>query len=205
MEFDTKVIKRGIGPYLDIMSKVNTPSFCGPEFQRRFNAFYRVRQRPKTWYEAFYDIFRKCYKSPMSFKEVLTEMFERTKRLEPSFCSKLIATLNPDMPIWDKYVLQWLGFPKNDEPKGKKQKIEYFASIYRMITKEYNGHFSDSNIEEAIKRFDASIPEGKNISKMKKLDFMLWSNRTDKTVSILDYDKMLYSDEYRKQNQENTK
>ena len=130
----------------------------------------------------------------MTFEKVLKTFYEKTnyKYIGPSFCSKIIATLDPQKPIIDKYVLQWLGITKNYEPNNKDDKIEYFVDIYNEIIKEYNDHLDDPNIIESIKSFDEQISEGKNITKIKKIDFMLWSNREPKTVSIFDYDKLLY-------------
>lgn len=190
MIFDANRIRDGIDTYNEIMREVNTSVFCTPSFRTLFNGFYRLRQKPEKWYDAYYSLFLRCKANPMSFKEVLTEIYKSTGEIHASFCSKLIATLDPNKPIWDQYVLQWLGFSLSD-PKDKEERITYYSNIYDQIEREYNIHLSNRNIQEAIAVFDRLIPAGKGLTSVKKLDFMLWSNRSDRTVSILDYNKLL--------------
>lgn len=190
MKFDAVRINQGIDSYNEIMSKINSPEFCTDSFKKLFNGFYRIRQKPSSWYDAYYGVFSDCKQRNLSFKEVLTMVYDKTGELHPSFCSKMIATLNPDKPIWDQYVLQWLGIILNP-PKEAKDKIEYMSKIYKQIEIEYNAHLNDKNIQEAIRDFDVKIKNGKNISSIKKIDFMLWSNRNERTVSILDYNSLL--------------
>lgn len=190
MIFDEKRINEGIGDYNEIMSMVNTPAFCTDSFKTLFNHFYRIRQKPASWYRAYYDLFKRCKEENLSFKEVLTELYKKTGEVHASFCSKMVATVNPAMPIWDQYVLAWLGIIKND-PKDITERINYYCEIYNTICKEYNAHLNDYNIKEALKIFDIKVPRGKNIHVIKKIDFMLWSNRSDRTVSILDYNHLI--------------
>ena len=75
------------------------------EFQRKFNAFYRVR-RGAEWRAVFYEIFAREKGSTPSFDTILNEIYQRTGNIEGSFTSKLLATINPNLPIWDQYVLK---------------------------------------------------------------------------------------------------
>jgi hypothetical protein len=43
------------------------------------------------------------------FEEVIWYLYEKTVQVEASFCSKLLCTIQPNMPIWDVYVLKKLG------------------------------------------------------------------------------------------------
>lgn len=190
MKFDAVRIREGIGSYLRIQDMAQRPNFCTETFKKAYKGFYRVRQKPADWYACYFNLLAEQREKNRTLKELLEIMYENTGEVHPSFCSKLIATMNPDKPIWDKYVLQWLGFV-GDGPKDPRDKIAYFAGIYSQIEKELNEHMSDKNVLQALDEFDRLIPQGRNISKMKKLDFMLWSNRSDRTVSILDYNKLL--------------
>lgn len=190
MIFDPGRINAGIDSYNEIMRQVNTTQFCNADFRTLYNGFYRLRQKPQTWYDAYYDIFLDCKTNPKTFIEVVTELYERTGEIHPSFCSKIVATINPNKPIWDQYVLHWLGIVLND-PKDKHERITYYATIYQQIESEYNEHLNDRNVIEAFAEFDRLVPAGINITAIKKLDFMLWSNRSDRTVSVLDYNKLI--------------
>jgi hypothetical protein len=48
--------------------------------------------------------------NPPSFEKTITYIYEELDRFEASFSSKLVATLNPAMPIWDSVVLKNFGF-----------------------------------------------------------------------------------------------
>ena len=200
MIFDAKRIKEGIESYNEIMRQVNTPAFCSLEFRKLYNGFYRLRQKPSKWYDDYYSLFLECKTKEYSFKELLTILYKKTGEIHPSFCSKMLATLNPDKPIWDQYVLLWLGFSLK-KIKDDNLKIEYYSNVYDQIEKEYLSHLEDRNIKEAIALFDKMIPEGKNISSVKKIDFMLWSNRSDRTISVFEYNKLLDEiDDLKKEN-----
>ena len=40
-----------------------------------------------------------------TFRDVLDEIHAATGRYEPSFASKLVATIDPSKPLWDVHVL----------------------------------------------------------------------------------------------------
>jgi len=191
LKFDEKKINQGIVKYLEIQAMVYNPfKFCSEEFKKKFNGFYRVRQKTPKWYEHFYNTFEQCKDKKLSFKEVLTIMWEKTHEIDASFCSKIIATIDPSKPVWDKYVLQWLGIIL-DMPKNPKEKIEYCSKIYDHINDEYRKHIYDGNVIETFKHFNSVIKHAEELNPIKKIDFILWSNRSDRTVSILEYNRLL--------------
>lgn len=78
-------------------------------FRKAFNAFYRVRQRPPSWYEAFYAGFEawKHNRQELTFSAVLADVQHRTQRFEASFSSKLVSVLDPHSPVWDSKLLEY--------------------------------------------------------------------------------------------------
>ena len=98
--------KRGVEKYAEIIksfSLVNVTT--DKDFQRKFNGFYRVR-RNSEWQNVFYDIMENGKTEDLTFEGVLQQIYNKTGRVEASFSSKLIHTLNHNMPIWDQFVLQ---------------------------------------------------------------------------------------------------
>lgn len=190
--FDVNLIKKGIPDYLWIQNNVHTDLFLSDEFKKHFNKFYRIRQKSQKWYNAYYDLFEKCAHNTISFRDMLLELEASTGEIHPSFCSKMLATLDPNKPVWDKYVLQQLGFTLNNTPANDPvAKVNYYADIYNEIEEEYNAHKNDENVIAAIKMFDEEIPEAKDLTFVKKLDLILWAKRSDKTISILEYQSLL--------------
>ena len=100
-------------------------------FQRTFNGFYMVR-RNKEWRYAFYDFFEHIKRlDDVSFSNILEELYHLTGNVEASFSSKLLATLKPEMPIRDRYVVQNLGLklPLDSDPSRIRKTEEAYEEI----------------------------------------------------------------------------
>lgn len=144
------------------------------DFQTKFNAFYRVR-RNKKWREVFYSYFEQNKSNKnLTFDEILDYMYKKTKNIEASFCSKLLATINPNMPIWDQYVIKNLNLKVNG--KTKKEKLESTKSVYKQIVEIEKEKLVDENIQKSINDFKNFFSEY-NLSDIKVLDYFIWSNR----------------------------
>lgn len=144
------------------------------EFQTRFNAFYRVR-RDEKWRNIFYTYFEKIKsKKDITFDEILDYMYKKTGNIEASFCSKLLSTINPDMPIWDQYVLKNLDL--NVEGNSKEEKLANTKKIYKTIIEIENNKLKEADIQKAIEDFRKYLPEY-NLSNIKILDYILWNSR----------------------------
>ncbi len=76
-----------------------------------------------------------------------------------------------------------------DSKKGS-EKIKYYVKAYSEIEKQYKEHLNDVAVKKAITEFDSLFPNYKWLSKIKKLDFVLWSNGNEKTFSVFEYYKL---------------
>ena len=172
----------GIDKYIDIMniikdkniniaSKENLTSI---EFRKKFNSFYRIR-RNMEWQNYYYDFFQKNKNNKnITFDEILDYMYKsHTKTIEPSFCSKMLATINPNMPIWDSIVLKNLNIKIEENNNNK---LENIKDTYKKLIEEINKKLEDEDIKQTIKEFKDFFPE-LNLTDVKILDFILWSNR----------------------------
>lgn len=168
-------VKRGVDKYAEISQSFALINVNADKaFQKKFNGFYRVR-RNTDWQSAYYDIMERGKTAKLSFESVLKELYEKTGRVEASFASKLLHTLNNDLPIWDKFVLQNLGL-KMPLCNGEK-KIQNAIFLYQQIVLWYEKSLSTIEISQKLLEFDEAFPEYKWFSKTKKLDFMLWQMR----------------------------
>lgn len=101
----------GLDKYDEIMRQVNTVDVSrDADFQRQFNGFYIVR-RNADWRKIYYELFETMKTEPVTFAIIITKLFEKTGNIEASFSSKMLATLNPDKPIWDRYYKSLTGRP----------------------------------------------------------------------------------------------
>ena len=144
------------------------------DFQKNFNGFYRVR-RNVEWQKNYYSIMEQGKTKKQSFEEVLSEMYARTGRVEASFASKLLHTIDHNMPIWDQFVLQNLN-KKLPICRGE-EKIEKCIKIYGEIVTWYKEALADIGVRQKLFEFDEILPQYKWFSSTKKLDFLLWQMR----------------------------
>lgn len=91
--------------YLKIMRIFQDPSQpLDREFQKLFNGFYRVR-RGTDWQEACYHIMEMHRTDPsVTFPQLLNELTYHTGKVDFSFATKILHTINPHMPIYDSII-----------------------------------------------------------------------------------------------------
>lgn len=145
------------------------------EFQTKFNAFYIVR-RDQKWRDKYYSFFEANKRNTnLKFRDIIEYLFNETGNIEPSFSSKMLATINPNMPIWDQYVIENLGLKV--EGKTKKERLENSIKTYDQIVNWYSKAIKSPLGIETIKLFDELLPDQRTISDIKKIDCFLWQNR----------------------------
>ena len=75
------------------------------EYQTIFNSFYKVR-RNANWRKIFYKYFESIKDTKdIKYEDIITYLYKETGNVEASFSSKVLATINPNMPILDRNVL----------------------------------------------------------------------------------------------------
>ncbi|MCM3694594.1 DUF6508 domain-containing protein [Neobacillus niacini] len=170
-----KKVKPGLEKYLKIMNLVKSVDVSkDKEFQRAFNGFYRVRQRPQVFYDTFYSFMEVHKESAPSFEKTLRYIHKELGRIEPSFSSKLVATINPNLPIWDSVVLNNLQL----KPPAyyRKDRIEESIRLYERIVDWYKDYLKDEEGQKIIELFDEAYPNT-GITDIKKVDFVIWQIR----------------------------
>lgn len=165
----------GFDKYKQIMETVRmTDVSTDSDFQRTFNAFYRVR-RNAEWRKTYYDLFETSKNSKPSFESIIRTMYEATGNIEASFSSKMLATINPDMPIWDRYVVQNLCLDMKG--KTKEDQLHCAIDLYGQMISWYDSFLQTENGRDCLAEFDRTLPGYVWMSDIKKVDFYLWSIR----------------------------
>lgn len=91
------------------------------DYQRLFRGYYKVRGREPEWNATFFRILENWkHDQYVTFPTILNLVFQETGRVEPSFCSKLVATIRPDKPVYDKLVRQNLQLCSHPERRPLK-------------------------------------------------------------------------------------
>lgn len=168
--------------YIDILDAIQQDHFIAtPEFKTMFNGFYRVRQKSAAWYDKYYKLMEEQKSANRSFKDLLLCLEPVSGTIDVSFVSKLMAAVDPSLPIWDKYVLQNLELLKRWEKitgKDRMLRIDEANRIYQEIKTWYSTFIFSEDGRKCIAAFDAAIPSYKDkLTAVKKIDYLLWSKR----------------------------
>ncbi len=148
-----------------------------PDFQRAFKSFYRVR-RSDGWCEMFFTILdREKHNLAVSFRDVLAEIHCGTKRVEASFASKLVATINANRPVWDRHVLDNMGLKPPHWSRNPSRRLRRCEKLYEGIRTSTSRTIRKSEFEEWRSQFDDEFPQFSHFTDIKKLDLLLWQSR----------------------------
>ena len=164
--------KKDMAAYFDIMKAAGHPE--RPEFQKKYDAFYRVR-RDEVWRREYFRMMATFGKrGNASFGEILLRLHQATGQIEASFASKMLATMDPDMPIWDSKVLAALQL----RLAGSSPNIRLSNAVvlYERLCKWYQDFMKTDAAIEMLQRFDKEFPEFRIMSQTKKIDFILWAS-----------------------------
>lgn len=144
------------------------------KFQKTFNAFYRVR-RDEKWRKKFYEYFESIKNfQNITFETIVKDLLIRTGNIEASFSSKLLSTINPNMPIWDQYVLKNLDLEV--EGTDKTERMLNTIEVYNEIVRKENEMLKGNEIKTEISKFQEEFKEYK-LTDRKALDYLLWNSR----------------------------
>jgi hypothetical protein len=165
-------VAKGLDQYCWLQAALATTNVARDRgFQTKFNAFYRVR-RNDAWRSAFYRLLQQQKSRRRSFAEVLRALHATTERVEASFASKLVASVDPDMPVIDSRVLRNLGLRL--PPVGAIDlRLARVVELHERIRRIYSDYLDTDLGRHLISRFEESYPE-LHITRVKMLDLILW-------------------------------
>lgn len=144
------------------------------EFQRHYNGFYRVRQRKMEFYNYYYTWMENMKNCKVTFEETLQYLSVNTGKYESSFSSKLVATINPEQPVWDTVVLGNIGLkPPNPSCNNRAEKI---VGLYYELENWYKSFLNTPEADNMISLFNETYPDTA-ITNIKKIDLILWQKR----------------------------
>lgn len=168
-------VESGLKKYTNILELLHSVDVSeSVDFQKAYNGFYRMRQRSEQFYSSYYTYMEKNKKSNPSFEQTLNYIYEELGRTEASFASKLVATINPDLPVWDSVVLNNLGL--KSPTYGGKNRRGKIIDIYCKIIEWYDNFLESEEGEMALELFERHYPNT-SLTSLKKVDLILWQIR----------------------------
>ena len=165
-----------IKDYTEIISTFSARNLSTDHnFQKTFNRFYVVR-RNQAWRDVYYSFFEdNKHRKDLTFSEILYHLYDNTGQIEHSFSSKLLATINPEFPIWDSYVLNHIGLVL--EGRTKAEQLQNRVKLYDDIMLWYTDFLKTEDAKEAISIFDGIMPHYTHLTPVKKIDYIIWGVR----------------------------
>ena len=151
----------------------NVNSHGDAVFQRRFNQFYRVR-RSAAWQSSYFALMGRARREALEFNVVLDALQLAINRLEASFVSKLIATINPELPVIDKFVLQNVGLAL--PAQNATNRAAAIVQIHFTLQASFNTYLQSPDGQYLVSKFNQQYPNS-GITDVKKLDLVLWQTR----------------------------
>ena len=163
----------------------STDVMTNHEYRKTFIGYYRMGQHQPQWYEHFFSLLeREKHNATVTFPDVLAELYRTQGRLEASFSSKLIATIRPDKPIYDKFVRQNLSLVVPPLRLPPDTRIRKFLELYSLIEAKTNTLVQHASFQELKDAFDEKFPRYAHFTDIKKLDFLLWQYRQRPTLEV---------------------
>lgn len=168
----------GLERYCAIMAFEGNVSDKENGFQKLFNSYYNIR-RPAEWREKYYALFQEMRAAEkVDFSLIISRLHKMTRKVEPSFTSKMLATIDDAAPVWDRRVISAL---KHYDPKlpvvpteFAGGQIERGIAGYQALQEACRDLLAEPIGKRCIEQFDCYLSDYSAISNMKKLDVVLW-------------------------------
>ena len=171
---EQREIAEGLQKYQIIMDKLRrTDVSHNKYFQEVFcklyemKMYYSVGDFADKYFEAMEQMKRKKH---ISFKDCFEKLTTIGNRKELTFSSRLLHTLDPQYPIWDKIVAE--DHFRMKRPIAGKAPAENYTKRYGEYVDRYYDYMKSEEGIYLIRLFDERFPKEK-ISDVKKLDFIL--------------------------------
>lgn len=173
-----KNLKVGLDKYQEIMKlyKMSLEISSSDDFQNLYRNFYGMNRAGfslETKKEYFKLLDAANLNKEIDFKIVLHSLYQKSGKKHFSFTSKLLATANPNLPVWDSKVRKYLNYRFDLKLKSSFKDLESCEDEYKRYCDWFNNFLVTEDARRLISQFDINIPKAK-ITKMKKIDLMLW-------------------------------
>ncbi|MCR8746209.1 hypothetical protein [Romboutsia lituseburensis] len=108
----------------------------------------------------------------IKFEYVLRELYRATGTIQPSYASKIVATINTDKAVIDSWVYKNLGLVR----KYGTDNITYTIDQYYQVNNMLNEILKIDRSKYIVDIFDAYFNHN-NLTDIKKLDLIIWQWR----------------------------
>ena len=142
-------------------------------FRRAFLSQYKLRQQDREVLRFYFRWLEEHKRRSVSFEQALLDLYRAFGLLEPAAASKLAATIDPSLPVWDAQMLGRLGVRPLALERDHRR-VERTLEAYETLRDWYGCYLLSRDGRMAVEVFDTVYPET-GFSDMKKVDFVIWS------------------------------
>ena len=176
------------------------------DFQKLYKNFYAVAHRPVNFVPAYFNVFNKALNNPnIDKKDIFNRVCAIAGMCEISYVSKILHNLDQNIPIFDSVVgNEHFGFDFNKIRNTKasfEENRDKAWDFYLKYKKHFESYMKSDEAQAMVRLFDNTFPQYKNeISDVKKVDFVLWQDRTKKnkkTKQITQTQQIIIPDGYK--------
>jgi len=165
-------LRDALNQYLWLQAELRHRNVClSREYQKAFNRFYRVR-RGTEWQQVFYRVLEGAKSKPLSLPMVLRRLHAALGMVEASFASKLVATVDPELPVIDSIVLRKLKI-RLPSAGSVDSRIEQIARLHAAMATAFSSYLRTPGGRRLVAAFRAKYPEAV-VTETKMLDLVLW-------------------------------
>ena len=174
-------IRNTLNTYHFIMREWNKNG-ASKDFKAEFTSFYMSSQaimRREENQIAFFNQMKRIVDGER-LPNIVAKLYEEMGigKYEFSFVSKLFHTINPNLPIYDSKVRNFLKQAKQVDfqlyYKDKIRKLEAIANDWDALIRWYESFQESIECKEWICWFDKTFPEFVDISAVKKIDAIIY-------------------------------
>ena len=178
--------------YNNIINEVqNVDVYADFGFRDEYCNYYGLSFTTNKTYQDIYFAYMQREKKNvnLTYKTILEYLYKYTGRIDYSFASKLLHTINQNQPILDKHVMRLLGFPLKTTGNAQ-ERINYYVVVQKTVFDEYQkieqGLKTGKNeIHKALRDFDKMFPCYAKLTITKKIDCILFRVRKERGLSVL--------------------
>jgi hypothetical protein len=134
-------------------------------------------KKPPEYYKVYFRTLEQLRQGKeLSIRQVLETLHWVEHRKELSFASKMLATHDPTLPVWDSKVRQQINQRSSLHLKQLFKSIDECVEAYAHMAKWYKAFMRSEEAHKIIQEFDDRFP-GQKIKAIKKVDLVLWQTR----------------------------
>lgn len=174
--------KSHVLPYIELSNSFRQGDYNTNAFQRQYRDFYQLNaaRLSDDFCSAYFNLLNRANRE-ISVEEIINALYfiqSNAKGIHAvhfSFATKLIHTLDNNLPIYDRMVATFYFLPDIKQNWTKEKKIEVYLNSYKFLKSEYERVIDNNLLEISIDKFRKKFDvDDKQYSNCKVIDTLIW-------------------------------